>query len=169
MFGKIWEKTSNLQNFSCYYTCLSWCVCDYCLILNEDQLEEKSKPNARPLLSMCRDFPMTALAVDSMKASPNVSTATPFRVIPWYRKSFCVNLPNLKNNWKMMLNRDVDEYTKSQDHRKTKKNLHVLKTKPKLGQGCSTFLLLPAALHLFIWSRAVNESSYIYEIRSNEE
>ena len=49
----------------------------------------------------------------------------------------------------MILNPDVDGYTKSQDHRKTKKN-HVLKTNTIFGQGCSTFLLLPAALHLFI-------------------
>jgi len=57
----------------------------------------------------------------------------------------------------MILNPDADCYTKSQDHRKTKKNNHVLKTKTILGRGCSTFLLLPAALLLFVWITAANE------------
>ena len=53
-----------------------------------------------------------------------------------------------------MLNPDVDGDRKTQYHQqihqKTQRNNHVLKTKTILGQGCSTFLLLPAALLLFV-------------------
>ena len=73
--------STSLLLFYLDYLMLRWCMCDYWLIFNENQVEEKLQRNTWPLLSMCNDFSMTALAVDTTQGLSKCIHSNSF---PWY-------------------------------------------------------------------------------------
>jgi len=105
---------------------------------------------------MCSDFSMTALAVDTMQVFSNCVHSNSFPWYPLIPQKFLYKLAKLKKNLKNDIESGCGWLYKIPRSPKNKKN-HVLKTNTILGQGCSTFLLLPVALLLFIWSTAANE------------
>ena len=100
---------------------------------------------------------MTTLAVDTMQGLSKCVHSNSFPWYPLISQKFLCKLAKPKISLKNDIESGCGLLYKIPRSPKNKKNNHVLKTKTILGRGCSTFLLLPAALLLFVWITAANE------------